>query len=280
MLSRFLDDGHKLFRDFGILAAGLVELGTLARQADPSCPYSRSIVALAKVVEHYTGKTLSKGKVRTSNWELKLSQEQTTYAANDAHCALIVYKRLLELAKEHELTVKVEDFAADLAKEYRAKTAAASQTASDTASKSTTTSTPSTAPEMGTSSAASTDTSIPSDSQPTSSANSHITEPIPGRASARPLVYAQIPLDVDTTPSPQVAQPHQPVSQPRTQAMRAAEDMPLPGEPPRPQHLRAYRMWHLHDTPLREICAALRSKENPLAESTVMCVYNITLSRS
>ena len=30
----FADDAHKLYRDFGITCAGLVELGTLARLAD------------------------------------------------------------------------------------------------------------------------------------------------------------------------------------------------------------------------------------------------------
>lgn len=71
------DDGRKLFRDYGILAANLVELGGLARAADPSCSFTRSIVALAKVVETYTGKVLDKGKVRSSDWEhVPLSEEQ------------------------------------------------------------------------------------------------------------------------------------------------------------------------------------------------------------
>ena len=48
----------------------------------------------------------------------------------------------------------------------------------------------------------------------------------------------------------------------------------LQGPRPRqsPQHLRAYNLWHNKDMPLHEICAALRTKENPLKESTVMCV--------
>lgn len=47
-------------------------------------------------------------------------------------------------------------------------------------------------------------------------------------------------------------------------------------EPPRhsPQHLRAYNLWHNKDMPLHEICATLRTKENPLKESTVMCVFS------
>ena len=75
------DDGEKLYRDYGILASNLVELGAFAHRADATFArkYTRSIVALAKVVAHYTGKTLDKGKVRSSNWEaVPLSGEQIT----------------------------------------------------------------------------------------------------------------------------------------------------------------------------------------------------------
>ncbi|KAH9915179.1 ribonuclease H-like domain-containing protein [Epithele typhae] len=103
------NDGHKLYRDYGVRAAGLVELGTFARHTDPAFPFNRSIVALAKIVKQYTHKTLSKGPVRTSNWEAQpLSQEQRQYAANDAHCALVVYKCLVAIAEEHGRTVDVD----------------------------------------------------------------------------------------------------------------------------------------------------------------------------
>lgn len=77
------DDGEKLYRDYGILASNLVELGAFAHRADATFvqTYTRSIVALAKVVAHYTGKTLDKGKARSSNWETApLSEEQFTCA--------------------------------------------------------------------------------------------------------------------------------------------------------------------------------------------------------
>ena len=45
-----------------------------------------------------------------------------------------------------------------------------------------------------------------------------------------------------------------------------------PSERSRPQHLRAYQMWHYHCKPLQTICAELTSREAPLKESTVMCV--------
>ncbi len=73
------DDGMKLFHDFEILAENLVELGALAHQADPdfSSIYRRSVVSLAKVVEHYTAKELDKGPARMSNWEcVPLTEEQ------------------------------------------------------------------------------------------------------------------------------------------------------------------------------------------------------------
>ncbi len=68
----------KLYRDFGILASNLVELGGVARQADERFEdaYKRSIVSLAKVVAFYLHRALEKGPVRISNWEEELSREQ------------------------------------------------------------------------------------------------------------------------------------------------------------------------------------------------------------
>lgn len=68
-----------MFNDYGIFAANLVELGAIANQADPAFAgkYRRSMVALAKMVEFYEQKTLSKGSVRMSNWEaVPLNYEQ------------------------------------------------------------------------------------------------------------------------------------------------------------------------------------------------------------
>lgn len=50
-----------------------------------------------------------------------------------------------------------------------------------------------------------------------------------------------------------------------------ATDM-LGSSRPSPQYLRAYNLWYQKDMPLQDICAALRTRENPLKESTVMCV--------
>ena len=39
---------------------------------------------------------------------------------------------------------------------------------------------------------------------------------------------------------------------------------------PTPQELKAYTLWHTQGLSLAEMCIALRSKDNPLKESTVM----------
>lgn len=76
-ISNLADDGSKLFRDFGICARNLVELGALARHVDPSfaATYNRAIVGLANVVAHYAGKSLKKGKERMGNWEGELGEK-------------------------------------------------------------------------------------------------------------------------------------------------------------------------------------------------------------
>ncbi|PCH37561.1 hypothetical protein WOLCODRAFT_167591, partial [Wolfiporia cocos MD-104 SS10] len=97
-------DGRKLFRDFGIKPANLVELGALAHAADPSfsATYTRTVVSLARMVERYTRTALEKdSSVRCGDWEATpLSEQQIDYAANDVHCGLLVYKRLEAIAAE------------------------------------------------------------------------------------------------------------------------------------------------------------------------------------
>jgi hypothetical protein len=50
------DDAKKLFKDYGVMMANVVELGSLARQADPACTDpniwggGKRIVSLAKVL--------------------------------------------------------------------------------------------------------------------------------------------------------------------------------------------------------------------------------------
>jgi ribonuclease D len=68
----------KLFRDYGILASNLVELGALACQVDESfaSTFNRPIVALAKVVSYCLQKTLDKGAERRSDWSKDLTRAQ------------------------------------------------------------------------------------------------------------------------------------------------------------------------------------------------------------
>ncbi|RDX45534.1 ribonuclease H-like protein [Lentinus brumalis] len=264
------NDGQKLFRDYGLLAAGLVELGGLARQADPtfSQSFKRSIVALAKIVERYTGKTLDKGKVRTSDWRLKLSQTQITYAANDAHCALTVYNTLMSMAKENGTEIRWEDCSTDLRRIYQEKTAA-----TITAAKVAEATVP---PITATSDIPVAAVAIVHEAEPlapatlsktafTSSTTPTLAGPSAPRANAysRPLVYTGEfdPAATTTTTGGSTSRPGSGAS--ATQGAVASG-------PPRPQHLRAYKLWHHSQTPLDEICAALRSKENPLAHSTVI----------
>jgi len=113
----------KLFRDYGILASNLVELGALACQVDKSfsSTFKRPIVTLAKVVSYYLQKTLDKGPVRTSDWSKDLTREQMKYASNDVHSGLIVYKFLMKTAHLSTTQLTPERYTADLAGELRGR---------------------------------------------------------------------------------------------------------------------------------------------------------------
>ncbi|KAL5536567.1 hypothetical protein ACEPAF_389 [Sanghuangporus sanghuang] len=126
-----LNDGKKLARDYGVHPQGLIELGGLARQADadyveryfraseviqktvctitdprPKMRKPGAKINLATVTAMYTGCELPKGPVRTSNWEIQpLNETQLDYAANDAHSALIIYDRLMSMAKTKNVTL-------------------------------------------------------------------------------------------------------------------------------------------------------------------------------
>ncbi|TFK67625.1 ribonuclease H-like protein [Pluteus cervinus] len=135
-----LGDGRKLFQDYGIVAKNLVELGGVVAQADivpGTCqdtsqqnneagvqpkanpliggPFGRKMVSLAKLVERYCGKTLEKGTERSSNWEtVPLTNAQIFYAACDVHSSVMIYQRLLKLAKENHVTLSPRDYTSDI----------------------------------------------------------------------------------------------------------------------------------------------------------------------
>ncbi|KZV67134.1 ribonuclease H-like protein [Peniophora sp. CONT] len=99
-------DGAKLRDDYGILPKGLINLMPLARQVDPNFlvlhPPVRN-VTLAEMVLFYLNRTLPKGHVRVSNWELNpLTRAQQEYAASDAYCAYEVYTRLIDMQEQNE----------------------------------------------------------------------------------------------------------------------------------------------------------------------------------
>lgn len=76
-----IDDATKLYKDFGIKMQNLVELSYMARQADKTLRFggklhARSLISLERLVGGYLNKRLLKDDVRTSNWEVKLSNEQ------------------------------------------------------------------------------------------------------------------------------------------------------------------------------------------------------------
>ena len=73
----------------GFTFAGGIELAPLAKKA--GCAGR----GLASLCDELLGQTLSKGEVRTSDWEAdELSDEQIAYAANDARASLLIWQAL------------------------------------------------------------------------------------------------------------------------------------------------------------------------------------------
>ncbi|KAI0089578.1 ribonuclease H-like domain-containing protein [Irpex rosettiformis] len=203
------NDGQKLLRDYDVVAANLVELGALAREADPEFVSKRSIVSLSRIIEDYCdGKVLDKGPVRMSNWEaIPLSPGQLHYAANDAHSALMAYRRLMQIAVMHERTLDDRKYSSSISKDNTAGTTSM--------------------------------VVVSNKVQPPASSTSG---PVP----------------------PNVISTSKTVSAAVTPVVIASYG-PLP-----PNARNAYRLWHTRNLPLDEICAKLRSAENPLARSTVI----------
>ncbi|KAL0946302.1 hypothetical protein HGRIS_012546 [Hohenbuehelia grisea] len=122
MGANILNDGKKLFKDYGVAARNLVELGALAREADPDGDKlfitkngkvrknALGVASLAKVVARYCGMTLEKPPERTSNWENILTQRQLDYAANDVHSGLMAYLAILQIASQHGRSLDAAKF--------------------------------------------------------------------------------------------------------------------------------------------------------------------------
>ncbi|KAI9354920.1 ribonuclease H-like domain-containing protein [Pilaira anomala] len=99
-------DGQKLYRDFGFITNGLVELRDLAEMAiTPKLAIShlRSLRALTGI---FLDQNMAKGKVRLSNWgKLTLTPLQIRYAALDAYAS---YKLYVELDKLKDTSKKLQ----------------------------------------------------------------------------------------------------------------------------------------------------------------------------
>ncbi|KAF7316955.1 Nuclear transport factor 2 [Mycena chlorophos] len=114
--ANILNDAKKIFKDYGIMMDGLVELGALARQADPACIQvfgsGKRMVSLANLVKRYLNKTLDKDSdVRLNNWEkVDLPERMREYAANDAYSGYQVFAHLLALAKASDITLDKSKF--------------------------------------------------------------------------------------------------------------------------------------------------------------------------
>ena len=72
-----LDDCKKLWKDHRVSVRNCVDLALMARSVDTHWkgPYGGGI-GLSRLAETYLGRTLAKGRVRTSNWEAELSMRQ------------------------------------------------------------------------------------------------------------------------------------------------------------------------------------------------------------
>ena len=191
-----------------------------------------------------------------------------------------MYERLLAVADEHKREVNVNECSADLAKEHRAKTVACGT--SSAASPTTLLAIPSGIDNLTDAADSSAviptpvlDSTIPAETTPEFTGlpeSSPADLPALARSalglSSRPLFY---PGDTSAQEGP-----HFTAQDSVTHTITAHTstwdelDRPMLRQPPRPQHLRAYQLWHHRDMPLPDMCATLRSRDNPLAESTVM----------
>lgn len=71
------NDGYKLYKDFGIIGSGFLELSHLAIMVDKDkWDPSLRLIGLTKLSQEYLGKPLYKGSVRYSNWEEELIFKQ------------------------------------------------------------------------------------------------------------------------------------------------------------------------------------------------------------
>ncbi|KAG0040875.1 hypothetical protein BGZ82_007897 [Podila clonocystis] len=97
----YLADGTKLFKDWGVACASMVELGSLCTQVLDDLNNSRQIRSMDSLVRELLGHAVEKTSLtRMGNWERKeLTSRQISYAANDAYVTYEVAERIKSLQK-------------------------------------------------------------------------------------------------------------------------------------------------------------------------------------
>ncbi|KAG5437523.1 hypothetical protein PCANB_000951 [Pneumocystis canis] len=104
------NDGYKLFKDFGIIGSGFLELSQLAIAVDSDKWDSTSrLIGLTKLAEQYLGKPLFKGSVRYSNWNEELIFKQMHYAATDCFAGLKIFEKLNYLRQLSENPLNIPE---------------------------------------------------------------------------------------------------------------------------------------------------------------------------
>ncbi|KTW31390.1 hypothetical protein T552_00035 [Pneumocystis carinii B80] len=104
------NDGYKLYKDFGIIGTGFLELSQLAITVDKDkWDPSLRLIGLTKLAEEYLGKPLFKGSVRYSNWENELIFKQMHYAATDCFAGLKIFERLNDLRQSSDVPLDIPE---------------------------------------------------------------------------------------------------------------------------------------------------------------------------
>ncbi|KAG0086466.1 hypothetical protein BGZ92_008109 [Podila epicladia] len=95
-------DGTKLFKDWGVACASMVELGSLCIQVLDDLNNSRQVRSMDSLARELLGHAVEKTDLtRTGNWERKeLTSRQISYAANDAYVTYEVAEKIKLLQKK------------------------------------------------------------------------------------------------------------------------------------------------------------------------------------
>ncbi|KAF9182663.1 hypothetical protein BGZ51_004517 [Haplosporangium sp. Z 767] len=92
-------DARKVFKDWGVACASLVELGSLCIQVMDDLSSQRKVRSMERLAKELLGHSVEKVPLtRMGNWErISLDNDQLTYAANDAYVTYEVAHRIKEL---------------------------------------------------------------------------------------------------------------------------------------------------------------------------------------